>query len=328
MTFKQALLSQTKAGTSSNLFYSIEPTQTCATMGRYLLVTNKDFVKEAENFIDLALASLNNHTTNRAKVQLDNAPIARTNRIATSNRFQEYAAKLRDMIPTSIDLPIPTNIAWKRRTPTAMNLTDENFPPLATPKKAKTGTNPDQETAIMNDLTDSLADVDLDKIEQRQNELTETFKVEIAVLCQENETMQKTLQTQFQTTMQALEIRIEQCTHCFVTSMSQTLNKAVDHMNAQMARSDDRLNDFLVSFQTQADRLTTQVDRIINSPNTDIMETSPEGTPLHRTKARLCETVPDTWDMDDESADVSRNSHASRASHPTFGMEATAGDRK
>jgi hypothetical protein len=136
MTFEQAMLSKTKEDTTQTLFYSIKPTQASTTEGRYLLVTNKeDAIKEAETFIDMALASLNDHSNNRARVRLDNAPIARTNRITTSNRFQAYAAKRKDMILTSIELPVPNTNAWKRRPPTIMDLTDETFPPLETPKK-------------------------------------------------------------------------------------------------------------------------------------------------------------------------------------------------
>jgi hypothetical protein len=107
MPFADALLSQTRNGTTESLFYSIEPTQASTTEGRYLLVTHKDCVKEAEIFIDNALTALNEHSENRAHVQLDDAPIAQTNRINTSNCFQEYANKLKNMIPTMIEMPAP-----------------------------------------------------------------------------------------------------------------------------------------------------------------------------------------------------------------------------
>jgi hypothetical protein len=185
----------------------------------------------------------------------------------------------------------------------------------------------DQETTTTADPTDSLMDLDIGKLEQRQNKLMATLEK----LRQENETMQHTLQTQFQSAMQALEFRMEQRTQSLVSFMGQTINQAVDHMNSQTARSDERLGTFLASFQAQADRMTAQIDRMTQSPD---MATNalPDGTPVHRTKARLCDTqmeVPGVWEMDDDdSADGSRNSHASRASHPTFGMDATTGSGK
>jgi hypothetical protein len=48
MPFETALLSQMRAGTTESLFYSIEPTQASTSEGRYLLVTHKDSIKEAE----------------------------------------------------------------------------------------------------------------------------------------------------------------------------------------------------------------------------------------------------------------------------------------
>jgi hypothetical protein len=143
--------------------------------------------------------------------------------------------------------------------------------------------------------------------------------------------MQNTLQTQFQSAMQALEIRMEQRTQDFVSSMGQTINQAVDHMNTQTARSDERLGTFLGSFQPQADRMTAQIDRMTQGPDM-ATNTLPDGTPVRCTKARLCDTrleIPDVWEMDDDdSADGSRKSHASCASHPTFGMDATTGGKK
>jgi hypothetical protein len=301
-------------------------------------VTNNEFIKEAEIFIDTALTALNGHSTNRAKVQLDNAPIARTNRITTSHRFQEYAAKLKNMIPTTIEMPVATTNVWKRRPPpTMMNLTDDTFPPLDTPKKQKTTGHTDHDTVTTTDPNDSLTDLDINKLERRQTETTATFTEELAKLRQENETMQQTLQTQFQSAMQALELRMEQRTQSLVSSMGHTISQAVEHMNTQTARSDECLGTFLASFQAQADRMSAQVDRMMNSPDVDTT-TSHDGTPVRRTKARLGDTmisprkdILDVWDMDeddDESADGSRKSHASRVSHPNDGMDTTTGGRK
>jgi flagellar biosynthesis/type III secretory pathway chaperone len=231
------------------------------------------------------------------------------------------------MILPSIELPVSNTNAWKRRPPTIMDLTDDTFPPLETPKKLKHTGIHDQETTTTTDPNESWMDLDIDKLEQRQNELTATLEK----LRQKNETMQHTLQTQFQSAMQALELQMEQRTQSLVSSMGQTINQAVDHMNLQTARSDERLGTFLASFQAQADRMTAQIDRMTKSSDMDT-NASPYGTPVRRTKARLCDTrmeVPDVWEMDDDdSADGSRNSHASRASHPTFGMDATTGGKK
>jgi hypothetical protein len=129
---------------------------------------------------------------------------------------------------------------------------------------------PIQITDPMNPDCDSITDVDIERIEQRQTELAATLTAEIEKIRQENQTMQKTF-----------------------SSMVQTITQAVDRMNTQSARSDERLNDFLASLKTQADRLTAQVDRMIQSPtHTVAVSTSPNCTPVHRTQARIWDTPP------------------------------------
>jgi hypothetical protein len=89
MSFEQALLSKSYGDMNKPLFYSIGPTQASTTEGCYLLVTNKNAIREAKRFIDMALASLNSNSNNCAQVQLFKAPIVHTNHINTSKRFQE-----------------------------------------------------------------------------------------------------------------------------------------------------------------------------------------------------------------------------------------------
>jgi flagellar biosynthesis/type III secretory pathway chaperone len=296
------------------------------------LLTHKNAIKEAETFIDMALTSLNSNSNNCAQVQLFKAPISRTNRINTSERFQDYANKLKNMIPKTIQLPNhPGHNAWKRRPPTTINLTDDAFPPLTAPKKKKTTEPMEPDNTTATGQTDSLTDVDVERIEQRQNEFAATLEK----LRQDNETMQKSLQAQFESAMQALELRIEQRTQQIVSTMGQTINQAVEHMNAQSARSDERINKVLQSFQNQADRFTAQMDRMVSSP----MDAQ-SNTPVRRTRARIWESpVPsmddteewdDTMDEDDNNnninlADGSRKSHASRTRHPQEEMDAATG---
>jgi hypothetical protein len=235
----------------------IEPTQASTTEGHYLLVTNKNAIKEAEMFIDMALASLNRDS----KVQLFKAPIARTNRINTSERFQDYANKLKNMTPKTIDLPKhPSHNAWKCRPPTKVNRMDEDFPPRTTPKKTKISDSTEQDNTTSTGQTNLLMDVDVERIKQRQNKLATTLTANLEKPRQENETMQKTLQAQFESAaMQALELHIKQWTQQIVSSMGQPINQNVEHMNAQSARSDKRINAVLQLFPNQADCFTAQM---------------------------------------------------------------------
>jgi hypothetical protein len=363
MSFEQALLSKSYGDTNKPLFYSIEPTQGSITEGCYLLITNKNVIKEAETFIDMALTSLNSNYNN----------IARTNRINTSETFQEYANKLKNMIPKMINLPKhPGHNAWKRRPPTKVNLMDEDFPPLTTPKKTKTLDSMEQDNTTATGQTNLLTDVDVERIKQRQKELAATLTAEIKKLRQENETdlltdvddverikqrqnelastlnakikklrqeietMQKTPQAQFKSALQALELRIEHWTQQIVSSMGQTINQAIDHRNAQSAHSDDeRINNVLQSFQNQADCFTSQMV----SPPDDAQSNSPNPSPVRRTRARIWESpLPsldaieeweDTMDEDDNnnnlnSFDGRHKIHAS-CTHHTQEMDTTTG---
>jgi hypothetical protein len=345
MKLEDALLSQKSTSSSKHLFYSVEPTQASHSEGRYLLLTNKDLIQEAEVFIDSALQSLNGHPENHAKVMLADSPITRANRIESSTRFQTYAAKLKGMIPTTINTVTPTGNAWKRRTPTLLNLSDAAFPLLDSPKKQRTGKNTTHDSATTTtESTTSLTDIDIDAIESKQKDITDALAQQIQTLREESATMQRTMQEKFQeslTAMNNLEIRLEQRVQMAITSLSHTVQTAVDTMNAHSARSEDRLAQFLRSFQDQADRMAQQVDRMFQTqpgnqhPMDELMSTTPYGTP-ERPHSRPCTRttpidddrphVPTTWDMDDDPlADGSLKSSASHASPPTKGPDASTG---
>jgi hypothetical protein len=232
------------------------------------------------------------------------------------------------MIPSTIEMPALPQNAWKRRNPTLINLTDDTFPPL-TPKKQKFIAT-DNMTTPTTDTSDASADLDLS-----------SFTDELAKVRQENADMQQRLQEQFQTALRDLEIRMEQRTQSLVSTMGDTITQAVEHMNQQTARSDERLATFLSSFQAQADRISDQMDRMMSRPS-EPPTTSPPSTPLRRNRRRLDSptalprpNVPENWEMDDDDEfdqdiidDRSRTSSARCASHPQSGMDATTGGRK
>jgi hypothetical protein len=63
--------------------------------------------------------------------------------------------------------------------------------------------------------------------------------------------MQTTLQEQFHNAMNQLEIRIEKSTQTMFQELGQFLSKAVDTMNAQVARADALLKKFTDEAMTQ-----------------------------------------------------------------------------
>jgi hypothetical protein len=348
MALEDALLRQKSPTSPRPLFSSIEPTQTSGLDGRYLLITDKESLTDAEAFIDSALQSLNAHPGNLANASRNLSPITRANRIASSTRFQSYAAKLQGMIPTTIHTDRSFGNAWKRRTPTLINLSEDDFPPLSEPsKKHRTGNTPpitDSDTTHT-DTTNSLTAFDLEAHDKAQQAVTDALAHQIALIRQETADMQRTMQEKFQdslTAMSNLELRLEQRVQTAISSLHLSINTAVESMHTQSERYDDRLSQFLASFQNQADRMTTQVDRMFHTqppdlpPPTEHMLTTPPSSPDHPTSRPRLHTnpiddrqfVPTVWDMDqnDPPADGSPQSSASHATPPKHkGTDASTG---
>jgi hypothetical protein len=348
-TFEAEIMREQKKGTTENLFYSIEMTKFTETEGRYLLVTHKNHISEAEQFIDYALQHLTtNCPDNMAKITRSHAPVTRTNRITTSDRFQSYVTKLQSMIPTTINMSAPTENAWKRRPSTAVNLTDDNFPALETPKKQRTDTATTPDTTT--DSTESLTTIDLDEIEKTQNDIKEALHQEIATLREETQRMQTTLQEQFTTAMNNLELRIETSNQKMFQDLGHSLSKAVETMNAQAARADTLLQNFKDEATRQHTTLLQSISAQLAAmrPNKreratktweemeDMEETMNEDNEQqdshHSSHIQLTGTH--LWahnsqqteePMDEEKADGSLNPNASRASHPKNGTDASTG---
>jgi hypothetical protein len=152
------------------------------------------------------------------------APVTHANRITTSDRFQSYVTKLQDMIPTTISTSMPTENIWKCRTPTAVNLTDDHFPALESPKKQRTDPVTNTDTATATDTTESLTTLDMDELERTQTEMKAIFRQEIETLCEETHRMQVELQDQFNTAMNNLEIRIEKSNQTMFHDLGQSLH--------------------------------------------------------------------------------------------------------
>jgi hypothetical protein len=349
MAFERALLSQKSPTSNQALFSSIKPTQTSQTDGRYLILTSKDLLLEAETSIDAALQSLNAHTDNHANVSMKSAPITRTNRIESSPRFQSYTAKLRGMIPATIHTSHPTDNAWKRRTPTLLNLSEHEFPPLHESQKKphpNTTLTANNSTTTHTDTMTALTELDIEALEQKQQAVTDALTQQIDVIRQETAQMQRTLQDHFQESiaaMSTLELRLEQRIQSAITSLSVSVHTAVESMHAQSTRYDARLSQFLTSFQDQADRMTTQMDRMFQTQpldplaHADHMHTTPPRSPDHPIN-RPCvhpplhddrPYIPTVWDMDhtDHLADGSLQSYTSQASPPPTGPDASTDAR-
>jgi hypothetical protein len=322
------------------------------------LVTHKDSIAEAEKFIDYALKHLTTTCPdNMAKIMRSQAPVTRANRISTSDRFQTYVTKLQGMIPSTINTSTPMENVWKRRTPTVVNLTDDHFPALESPKKQRTDPATNHDNATATDTTESLTTLDLDEIEKTQTETKAILRQEIESLREETHRMQAVLQDQFNTAMNNLEIRIEKSNQRMFHDLGQSLHKAVEAMNSQAALANTLLQNFkdeatkqhALLLQSITDQLAAlrpnKRDRTEPTTWEDIDEDdmADHGDPYHGlkfgdqnypTNNKLTGTQ--LWDQagpqattdqtDANMANGSQNpSFASRASQPSNGTDASTG---
>lgn len=174
----------------------------------------------SHTYIDHLLQSLTQHSPgNMARIIHSMTPVTQANCVDTSARFQSYAQKLQSMIPTTITTTQPPPNAWKRRSPVTMDLMADQFPTLKASKKLRVDPHTVNDNTSATKSTESLILVDLDEIERAQQQIKLELQQKIAQMRQSTEAMQQQLQSNFNTAMQQLELRITQTT----TQMIQNL---------------------------------------------------------------------------------------------------------
>jgi hypothetical protein len=311
----------------NKLFVSIEPTNRTEKDGRYLVITTKEYLADAQTWFDTNVDHIANATpANMVRITRDDtSTVARTNRIATSNRFQTYAASLQSLIPDTITMTTPPPNAWKRRPPANLNLTDDTFPALDSTKKQRTNDTVNTEATT---TTDTLITVDLDDIDEKREALRSEMQKEMTSLRQEMTNIRKELREDFMTQVGKMELRIEK------------------NMKPMMTDFHARVEILTVNIQAVADSVTAHAD--VNDAKFDrILEAieslgkrslpTPDGTPIRNAdkKPRAINTNtathdPMTIDFDNYETDGSlkQNPTASRAITPTTGTRAPAGAPK
>jgi hypothetical protein len=326
LSFIDGLLMAEKDG--HRLFVSIEPTNRTEKDGRYLVLTTKDRLADAQTWFDTNVDHIARTTPdNMVRITRDDSStVSRTNRVPTSARFQSYAASLQSMVPTTITTTAPLPNAWKRRPPVHLNLTDDTFPPLDPSKKTKHTETVATEATTAND-TPSLLTIDLDEIEEKREELRLEMHKEIANLRQEMAQMRKDMREDFMMQVGKMELRIEK------------------NMKPMMKDFHERIDLLTTNIQAVADSVTTHAE--VNDSKFDrIMDAieslgkrglpTPAGTPIRNIDKRIrghtdkATPNPMTIDFNTYGADGSlqTNPTASRAITPTAGKQAPAGAPK
>ena len=126
-----------------------------------------DLLEDAQTCLDQALEHMSVNTPdNMSRItKTEGSSVTRTNRIATSTRFQSYAQALQNMIPTTITTTIASN-AWKRQPPAALNYNDEEYPTIEGTKKQRVNnTEPTDSTSNPDTAGDTITTIDLDELQ-------------------------------------------------------------------------------------------------------------------------------------------------------------------
>jgi hypothetical protein len=329
MTFENALLESVKPDTQHRLFKSIEPTKDTEKHGKYLLITTVDMLDDAQTFIDQALENMSTTTPDNISriTKTDGLFVTRTNRIATSARFQSYAQALQNMVPTTITTTTNTP-SWKRRPPAVLNYSDDEYPFLdGTKKQRRTDTATNDSSTQDDTAGETLTAVDLDELQSAYEAKCDDLRSQIEAQRVMMENMRTELQQSFEQQIKQLELRMEsnnmQLFQDFGQRFQMVMQKIDDLVvdrNEMKTMVEDKMQQILLAIQhkTTGD-ITPTMGNTPSRPQKTLRATpSPD-------------TNPDHMNIDhDNQADgsLSHNPTASHANHNSNGFLASAGATK
>jgi hypothetical protein len=192
-----------------------------------------------------------------------------------------------------------------------MNLTDDDFPALDPIKKPRIDDHSTNENSSNTETNETLTTIDLDEIERHQEAIKTELRNKIDALRKMTEAMREQLQLSIQQQIGQLEQRIERNTQQMINSLGDSLQKAIDQMNAQADRGERMMQEFMTTSKTQTESILTsiqqQLDRLANANN---VSPSPPRKQHKETK----------------QADGSLNPTASQTLRPQNGTRALTGD--
>ena len=224
-------------------FTSVEPTKTTDTEGRYILVTTKDKLTEAEKAFDKFASSL----SNAGYMQVFAKPGQTIRRINyyKSKKMGTYAEGLaaKYKVPTQIavpkkDAPSPRRSAWKRMP--QLKYDSANFPEIQA-KKTRTDDDASARTAATA-LTDERTEFD-----SRMGTMKESFTAQLNAI---KEAGQKKEASNAQ--------RISQAEHTFTTAKDQmiqeygNLQTSIDGIRSDYANILERQNEATILYERRA----------------------------------------------------------------------------
>jgi hypothetical protein len=302
-TLEQIILDAKVPGTDQLIFSSIEPTTNSDTEGRYLLLTDSMKLAHAEHMIDELVKHIATHPEIEKEVSINGEEVRRANRIKVSNAFHGYTDFLVSKVPTVI-ITNPAQNAWtKRRVATNMDYTDENFPPMASMKKARFATDETNITADSSEPSETVL-IDFETEIEKEREQTETRLTEIQQTFMDEISRMK---TEFN----------EQMTQAINASEKRMMLSIQSHIGDIMQSSDAAVT----RMEAKSNEITDRILEMIHSGG--IMSKVDEGTP--RKKQQRPSNDVDV-EMHEDTAPANPITPASRESQTQRGMDMSAGE--
>jgi hypothetical protein len=298
-TFEKIIMDAKVPGTDHLIFSSIEPTIHSDKDGRYLLLTESSKLSHAEHMIDELLKYIAANPHIDAEVSLIGEEVRRANRIKVSHTFHGYTDFLASKVPTVITAN-PAQNAWnKRREPTHLDYTNENFPPMDTSKKARIISDDTNTTAELTEPSDSVL-IDFETEIEKERTQTEKRLTEL---------------------QQAFTDEISRMKTAFTENMTQAINASETRMMQSIRH---HIGDIMQSSADAVTRMEAKSNEITERLLAMIKSNNDEG--MQRKKKYLSPTDADV-DMHDDTATANPITPASRNRPSQRGVAKSAGEQ-
>jgi len=304
-SFSDIIMNAKVPGTNKLIFSSIEPTNASSTEGRYLLLTERNKMGDAEHMIDEFIAYIKANPEISNTLSIEGEEVRRANRIQTSNEFNGYKSFLLSKVPSTITTnPAPN--AWnKRRDTTSMDYINDNYPVLEPSKKARFELADTITTTESTEQSDTVI-VDLEEELKKERAHTEQRLSDLhKALADEIEKMKVAFEKQINDSIAQSEKRMVAAIQQHIGDIMRTSDNAIKRIEEKSNEVADRLLSIIKENHTAA---------------TGNTETSPPRKQQRRQNE-------DDAMNDSEEHNITPNTQASPKSLTKSGKDKSAGEK-
>jgi hypothetical protein len=223
-TIENVIMGAKLNGTDTNLFTSIEPTSRSQSEGRYLLLTNKHHIGQAEFAIDSLIEHIRANPDIKKETNIEGMEIKRANKYDGSSYHTSHLSFLEKIRNTAAKQD--GNNAWnKRRAPTPpTHFSHDEYPALPNPKSARTEqsgqsfSTTECESTEMDDtiIIDFEAEMDKerDRVKTLMDEMKREMYEEMQVLKTQIDSSEKRMMEQMRENMSVMKDNMSEMIKC------------------------------------------------------------------------------------------------------------------